>query len=63
MVRKYRRRGVATVAARLLFGRHPGAWTLALDEDNPGAAAFWPALIESVAEPGTTTRSAPTAPP
>lgn len=55
VVRKHRRRGVATAAARRLFSGHPGVWTLAFDHDNPGAAAFWPALIESVAEPGTTT--------
>ncbi|GAA1941632.1 hypothetical protein [Amycolatopsis minnesotensis] len=57
VVRKYRRRGVATAAARLLFSRYPGVWTLTFDHDNPGAAAFWLALIELVAESGTTTFS------
>lgn len=45
VVRKYRRRGVARTAARLLFARHPGPWTLSFHHDNPTAIAFWRPLI------------------
>lgn len=49
VVRKYRRKGVARAAARQLFGRHPGAWTLTFDHDNLPAVALWPSLAADLA--------------
>lgn len=49
VVRGHRRRGVAAQAARLLFQRHPGPWTLSYLLDNQPAARFWPALVDAVA--------------
>ncbi|GAB2982735.1 GNAT family N-acetyltransferase [Saccharothrix stipae] len=52
VVRGHRRRGVAREAARRLFARHPGVWTLSVDHANPVAAAFWRSVIASVATGG-----------
>lgn len=49
VARGHRRRGVAGEAARHLFARHPGAWTLSFDHANPPAAAFWRSVTASVA--------------
>ncbi|MFD1149178.1 GNAT family N-acetyltransferase [Saccharothrix hoggarensis] len=50
VARRHRRRGVARAAARLLFARHPGEWTLTFDHANAAAAAFWRSATASVAE-------------
>lgn len=50
VVRRYRRQGVAATAARLLFQRHPGPWTLAYLHHNTAAARLWPALAAAVAD-------------
>jgi predicted acetyltransferase len=42
-------RGVAGQAARLLFRRHPGPWTLSYLPANVPASRFWPKLVGSVA--------------
>ncbi|WP_447004169.1 GNAT family N-acetyltransferase [Saccharothrix isguenensis] len=49
VVRGHRRKGVAREAARLLFARHPGVWTLNFDHANDAAAAFWPSVAASIA--------------
>ncbi|MFD8495517.1 GNAT family N-acetyltransferase [Amycolatopsis sp. NPDC059657] len=49
VLRKFRRQGVASEAARLLFTGHPGEWTLSFDHDNAPAAAFWPGIVRAVA--------------
>ncbi|SDY02906.1 Predicted acetyltransferase [Amycolatopsis xylanica] len=49
VLRKFRRQGVATEAARLLFTTHPGEWTLSFDHGNAPAVAFWPAVARAVA--------------
>ncbi|PRY02217.1 GNAT family N-acetyltransferase [Allonocardiopsis opalescens] len=42
VVRALRRRGVGRLAALELIQRcRPGAWRIAFQEDNPGAARFW----------------------
>ncbi|MCE7010555.1 GNAT family N-acetyltransferase [Kibdelosporangium philippinense] len=41
VARQYRRRGVATEAARSLFALHPGEWTLTFDHANKPAVVFW----------------------
>ena len=44
-----RGRGVAGQAARLLFRRHPGPWTLSYLPANGPASRFWPKLVDAVA--------------
>ncbi|WP_020667374.1 GNAT family N-acetyltransferase [Amycolatopsis nigrescens] len=56
VVRRHRRRGVARDAARQLFSKHPGPWTLSFDHGNPAAAALWRSVAGSVAT-GTVTES------
>ena len=41
MVRGARRSGVGREAVRQLLAARPGAWTVAFQETNPGAVAFW----------------------
>jgi predicted acetyltransferase len=48
VARGHRRRGVAAAAARLLFQRHPGTWTLSYLHHNGPAARLWPALAAAV---------------
>ncbi|WP_323377209.1 GNAT family N-acetyltransferase [Streptomyces smaragdinus] len=50
VARGHRRRGTASTAARQLFQRHPGVWTLAFLEHNVPAARLWPTLAEAVSE-------------
>jgi predicted acetyltransferase len=45
VLRKYRRRGVGSYAARTLFARFPGRWELAELTWNVGARRFWHRLI------------------
>jgi predicted acetyltransferase len=49
VVRGHRGRGAAGQAARLLFQRHPGPWTLSYLLANAPAARFWPKLVDAVA--------------
>jgi predicted acetyltransferase len=41
VVRAVRGRGVGSAAAHQVLARHPGAWEIAFQEENPGAARFW----------------------
>lgn len=41
IVRKHRRGGVGTRAARAIFSRYPGQWEAAVVRKNIGALAFW----------------------
>ncbi|MFE2377623.1 GNAT family N-acetyltransferase [Streptomyces sp. NPDC059398] len=56
VVRRHRRRGVAREAARLLFQRHPGPWTLSYLSANAPAASLWPAVADAVS-PGPVVRT------
>ena len=49
VLRKYRRRGVGTRAARLLFARYPGRWEVAELSSNVGAQHFWRRVIKRCA--------------
>ncbi|MEU4739405.1 GNAT family N-acetyltransferase [Actinosynnema sp. NPDC023658] len=49
VARGHRGRGVAREAARRLFARHPGVWTLSVDHANTAAAAFWSSVVEELA--------------
>ncbi|SHF89943.1 Predicted acetyltransferase [Streptoalloteichus hindustanus] len=49
VVRRHRGRGVAREAARLLFARHPGEWTLSVDHNNERAGSFWRSVVNEVA--------------
>jgi predicted acetyltransferase len=49
VVRGHRGSGVAGQAARLLFRRHPGPWTLSYLPANLPASRFWPNLVAAVA--------------
>ena len=50
IVRKHRRSGVGTAAARMIFSRYPGRWETAVARANHGALAFWHAAIQPLAE-------------
>lgn len=41
VLRKYRRGGVGTDAARSVFARFPGEWQVRQQYENAGAVAFW----------------------
>lgn len=45
VMRKYRRGGVGTEAARALFMHFPGAWEVRQMQENVGATAFWRTAI------------------
>jgi predicted acetyltransferase len=49
VVRKHRRRGVATQAVRQVLARLPGRWEVAVAERNLAAQAFWPRAIAAAA--------------
>ncbi|MDQ7804837.1 GNAT family N-acetyltransferase [Amycolatopsis sp. A133] len=59
VVRRYRHQGVARRAARLLFTRHPGEWTLSFDRNNPPAAALWRSVVAEAATGGITETERP----
>jgi len=50
IVRKHRRSGIGTAAARAIFNRYPGRWETAVARANHGALAFWHAAIEPLAD-------------
>ena len=56
VLRKYRRRGVGTHAARMLFERFPGRWELAELTWNVAARRFWRRLIKRCAVGGVVER-------
>lgn len=41
VLKKHRRRGIATRAAHAVFARHPGRWQVGQMPGNPAAQAFW----------------------
>ncbi|MGW3487656.1 GNAT family N-acetyltransferase [Streptomyces sp. NPDC001054] len=50
VLRRHRRLGAGRTAARLMFRRHPGPWTLAFDHANHSAARFCPGVVASAAD-------------
>jgi predicted acetyltransferase len=50
IVRKHRRSGVGTTAARMIFSHYPGRWEAAVARANLGALAFWRAAIQPLAK-------------
>ncbi|MEO6215843.1 MAG: GNAT family N-acetyltransferase [Sphingomonas sp.] len=50
IVRKHRRSGVGTAAARMIFSRYAGHWETAVARANHGAHDFWRAAIQPLAE-------------
>jgi predicted acetyltransferase len=48
ILRKFRRVGTGTAAAKLLFQRFKGCWRVAQDEKNTQAQAFWRKVIAQV---------------
>jgi predicted acetyltransferase len=46
IVRRYRKRGVGTAVARLIWQRFPGSWEVRVVESNQPAAAFWRAATD-----------------
>jgi thiosulfate/3-mercaptopyruvate sulfurtransferase len=49
VARLYRRRGVASEAARQILALRPGLWEVAVMERNQAAQVFWPRAIASAA--------------
>ncbi len=45
VLRSYRRLGVGRRAARLLWSRLPGTWTVRVAEANRGGVAFWAGVL------------------
>lgn len=54
VLRRYRRRGVGQRAARLLWRRLPGRWTVRVAEENRGGLAFWGDVLAAGAPEGVT---------
>lgn len=54
VLRRYRRRGVGQRAARLLWRRLPGRWTVRVAEGNRGGLAFWEDVLAAAAPAGMT---------
>jgi predicted acetyltransferase len=50
VLRGHRRHGVGRAAARALFRRYPGRWSLEYDHANAPAGRFWPAVATEVAD-------------
>ena len=48
VLRRYRRDGVGTEAARQIWNRYPGRWEVRVMEANKAAHAFWARAIKSV---------------
>jgi predicted acetyltransferase/ADP-ribose pyrophosphatase YjhB (NUDIX family) len=48
VTRSTRGRGTAAAFAREVFARHPGAWVVPFQNENPRAAAFWRRLTAEV---------------
>lgn len=46
VMRKYRRRGLGTNAARKLFERFPGTWRIAAADENEPAISFWRGIVD-----------------
>jgi predicted acetyltransferase len=49
VLRRFRRAGVGRHAARLLWRRFPGRWTVRVSEGNAGALAFWRGAVAACA--------------
>ncbi|MGB0921056.1 MAG: hypothetical protein ACPG06_07400 [Alphaproteobacteria bacterium] len=47
VLRKFRRTGLGMTAAHKLFEALPGTWELGILDDNVGARAFWPKVVQS----------------
>ncbi|HGM5485540.1 TPA: GNAT family N-acetyltransferase [Serratia marcescens] len=47
---EWRRNGMGQRAARALFARHPGGWSLSVSQDNPRGLAFWRSVIPAGAK-------------
>jgi len=47
LLRGYRRRGIGTAVAHLVFSRFPGAWEVRVMDANRAATHFWQQAIES----------------
>ena len=45
VMRKHRRGGVASAAARAILARYPGQWEIAIAGRNLAAVAFWPRAV------------------
>jgi predicted acetyltransferase len=54
VMRKYRRLGVGTDAARAVFARFPGAWQVRQERGNHAATTFWRDAIPVPFEEGAT---------
>lgn len=46
VMRKFRNRGVGTVAAKTIVERYPGPWTVRQQLNNPDASNFWRKTID-----------------
>ncbi|WRZ92677.1 GNAT family N-acetyltransferase [Streptomyces sp. NBC_01007] len=49
VVRGVRRTGVGLHAVRDVVARHPGPWTVAFQDGNPGAVRFWRRVASEIA--------------
>lgn len=47
ILRKFRGTGLGKAAAHKLFETLPGIWELGIIDDNVGARAFWPRVVQS----------------
>jgi predicted acetyltransferase len=56
VVKRCRRNGVGTTVAHELFARHPGRWSVTVDDANTAGQAFWPAVCTAAASGAVETR-------
>lgn len=56
VLRKYRRQGVGTEAARRIFDRFPGQWEVSQNVKNPTSLEFWGKVIPHYTEGGFRTQ-------
>jgi predicted acetyltransferase len=59
VLRRYRRRGVGQRAARLLWRRLSGRWTVRVAEQNRSGLAFWGDVLAAAAPSGMTVTTRP----
>lgn len=59
VLRRFRRRGVARRAARVLWGRLPGRWIVRVSVENRGALSFWPGVVAEAAKGEVSEREHP----
>lgn len=62
VLRRYRRGGIGTVTARLLWNAMPGRWVVRVSDGNRGGVSFWRAVVRAYTGGAFEERSLPGTP-